>query len=444
MKILIAGGGIGGLAAALSLHAVGFTDVRIVEAASELRPIGVGLNVLPNAVRELTGLGLGERIANIAIATQELRLVSRHGQLIWAEPRGLAAGYRWPQLSVHRGLLQGVLVQAVHERLGRGAVVTGTSVVGCEPRSGAGVRVVLRRTETGSNEVAYADLVIGADGIRSAVRSCFYPEEGPPPGNGMVIWRGTTWAEPYLTGGSMIVAGTDTDRLVMYPVARRPGHAGTLINWVAGRPGANGRDSPAGWHDRVSVTEVLDHFGDWRFDWLDIPAVLRAADRVYRYPMVDREPLPRWTFGNATLLGDAAHAMYPVGSNGATQAIMDASALARALAEAGDIPEALARYEAERRPAMTQLQASNRRQGPETAITIVHRRAPNGFDDLNDVISPSELATISAGYAQVGGFDVDRVNDRCPPGPQMPDLPADALGLQAPASGSQGTAGGSV
>ena len=441
MKILIAGAGIGGLTAALSLHAAGFADIRIVEAASELRPIGVGLNILPSAVRILAALGLGEQVADDAVATQELRLVSRYGKLIWAEPRGLAAGYRWPQLSVHRGHLQAVLVRAVHERLGRGAIVTNTSVVGCGQRSAADVKVLLRRAGSGSSEAAYADLVIGADGIRSAVRACLYPDEGSPPGNGMVIWRGTTWAEPYLTGGSMVVAGTDTDRIVLYPISRRPGGAGALINWVAGRPGANDLDDRRGWHERVAVSEVLDHFGDWRFDWLDIPAVIGAAGPVYRYPMVDREPLPRWTFGHVTLLGDAAHAMYPVGSNGATQAIVDASVLAGALADTGDISEALARYEAGRRPAMTRLQASNRNQGPEAAISIVHRRAPHGFENLHDVISPGELAAIPAGYAQIAGFDLDCVNGRPPLGPRVSGVNWETGGPGGPGAGSPSQAG---
>ena len=418
MRVLIAGGGIGGLAVALSLHAVGVTDVTIVEKAAGFDAAGVGLNLLPNAVRELTDLGLGEQLGHGAVATQELKLVSRFGKLIWSEPRGLAAGHRWPQLSVHRGHLQSVLLQAVRERLGCDAVVSGVSLSSFAPRPGGKVRVVLQRAGTGETEARDADLLIGADGIRSAVRACAYPREGAPPGNGMVLWRGTSWAEPYLTGASMVVTGTDTERIVLYPIAKRPGRSGALINWVVARPAAKTLDGHDGWRKQVAVSEVLDHFGGWRFDWLDIPAILGAAESVYRCPMQDRDSLPCWTFGQATLLGDAAHAMYPVGSNGATQAIVDARALAAALAGVGDIPQALARYEAERRPAMTQLQASNRQGGPETAITVVHRRAPSGFDNLRDVISRRELAAISANYAETAGFDVDHVNGQRPPSPE--------------------------
>jgi 2-polyprenyl-6-methoxyphenol hydroxylase-like FAD-dependent oxidoreductase len=198
----------------------------------------------------------------------------------------------------------------------------------------------------------------------------------------------------------------------LYPIAE-DATGGVLINWVAARPADSDPDGRGDWSREVAVADVLDHFGHWRFGWLDIPAILGAASKVYEYPMVDRDPLPQWTFGRVTLLGDAAHAMYPMGSNGATQSIIDARALAHALAATGgDVPQALAVYEAERRPAMTLLQASNRRQGPEAVITTVHQRAPDGFDHLHDVISERELAEVSARYASTGGFDVETVNTR--------------------------------
>lgn len=413
MRILIAGGGIGGLSAALSLHAAGFTDVQVVEAARALRPLGVGLNILPNAIRELTELGLYDQLADgAAIATSELALYSRHGRLIWKEPRGLAAYYYWPQLSIHRGHLQGVLAQAVRERLGATAITTHTRVVGCSQASDGKVTVTLERGGTGRDVVGNVDLLVGADGVRSAVRACLYPDEGPPPGNGLVMWRGTTWAEPFLDGRSMIVTGDDLQRIVLYPIMQDAARGRSLINWVAARPAEGDLQCHGDWTRQVPVAEVLKHFGHWSFDWLDIPSILGSTTQVYQYPMVDREPLPRWTFGRVTLLGDAAHAMYPMGSNGATQSIVDARALAHALATEPDVAQALAAYESERRPAMTLLQASNRKQGPEAVITTVHQRAPEGFDDLHEVISESELAEVSAHYASTGGFDVEAVNTR--------------------------------
>jgi 5-methylphenazine-1-carboxylate 1-monooxygenase len=410
VRILSAGGGIGGLTAALSLHAAGFTDIGVFEAAAELRPLGVGLNILPNAVRELSELALYERVAQDAVLTQELKLYSRHGKLIWAEPRGLAAGYHWPQLSVHRGHLVSVLARAAAERLGPGALVMGARVARFAPDRGGGVVATLRRVSTGREEEHHADLLIGADGIHSAVRACLYPAEGPPPGNGLVMWRGTTWGKRFLTGRSMAVIGTDTERVVLYPISE-DGSGASLINWVAARP-SDHRPEAADWQRPAAVADVLEHFATWLVDWLDIPAVLAEATRVYRSPMVDRDPLPWWSSGHVTLLGDAAHAMYPMGSNGASQAIVDARVLARELALETSVPHALASYESQRRPAMTRLQASNRQQGPEAVIATVHQRAPGGFENLRDVISDAELGEISSRYATTAGFDVDHVNTR--------------------------------
>jgi 5-methylphenazine-1-carboxylate 1-monooxygenase len=410
MRIAIAGAGVGGLAAALSLHAAGFTRIEVFEAAPQLWPLGVGLNILPNAVRELSELGVYEQVARDAVATGELRLCSRHGKLIWSEPRGLAAGYRWPQLSVHRGHLLGVLASAVAQRLGPDAIVPGARVVRFRDRPD-GVVLTLRRAGAGQDEDCRADVLVGADGIHSAVRACLHPGEGPPPGNGLVMWRGTTWGEPFLDGQSMIVMGTDTERLVLYPIAGRGSGARSLINWVAARPSDNPPE-PGDWQQPAAPGDVLHHFGSWSSGSVDIPAVLAGAACVYRYPMIDRDPLSRWGTGHVTLLGDAAHAMYPMGSNGATQAIMDARVLARELALAASIPQALAGYEAQRRPAMTSLQASNRQQGPEAVIATVHQRAPGGFENLRDVITDAELGEISARYASTAGFDVEHVNTR--------------------------------
>ncbi|GLW06926.1 flavin-dependent oxidoreductase [Microtetraspora sp. NBRC 13810] len=411
-RILIAGAGIGGLTTALSLHAHGIGNVRVVEAAPAIRTAGVGLNLLPNAVRELAALDLSETLAAQGVSARRLAFYNRHGQLIWQEPRGLAAGHRWPQLSVHRADLLATLAAAVRNRLGAAALRTGARLTGCAPTAGGRVRAELAHP-AGPPTVTEADILIGADGIRSTVRAALYPGEGPPPGNGMVMWRGTTWGEPFLTGDTMIVTGDDVRRVVLYPIRRDPSSGRVQINWVAARPARSpGRDD---WNRGVPGSAVLAHFGDWRFDWLDIPAVLAAATEVYEYPMVDRDPLPRWTFGRMTLLGDAAHAMYPMGSNGATQAIVDAAVLARAVATHGDAAAALAAYENARRPPMTRLQASNRRMGPEIVISMAHRRAPDGFADVHDVIPAAELAAISARYAAAGGFDVDTVNNRKDP-----------------------------
>ncbi|QES47507.1 flavin-dependent oxidoreductase [Streptomyces venezuelae] len=424
MSILIAGAGIGGLTTALSLHAAGVRpgEIRLLEAVPDIRPLGVGLNILPNAVRELAELGLLDELSAVSVPTGSLGYHNRYGRLIWHEPRGLQAGYRWPQLSVHRGRLQSVLAGAVRERLGADAIVTDSRVEGFTPLSDGRVRVGVRHPAAGGTSQTEADVLIGADGIRSAVRAALHPDEGPPRWNGLIVWRGTTWAPPFLDGSTMVIAGDDRRRAVVYPMSgpgadpARPAGAppgSVLMNWAVARAADPGSESePADWNRAVRPADFLDAFTDLAFDWLDIPALIRTADEAYVYPMVDRDPLPRWTHGPVTLLGDAAHAMYPMGSNGATQSIVDARVLARALALYEDPHAALTAYEAERLPALTRIQQAARRRGPEVVIDLAHERAPGGFDRVQDVFPGTELADISADFARLGGFDPDHVNHR--------------------------------
>ncbi|MEU1981224.1 flavin-dependent oxidoreductase [Nocardia sp. NPDC019395] len=399
MGIVIAGAGIGGLTAALSLHAAGFRDIAVYERVDTLRPLGVGINLLPHAVRELTELGFGERMAALGVAPGTLAYYNRHGQEIWSEPRGLAAGYHWPQLSVHRGGLQMELLAAVRERLGADAVRTGHRLVAAEPSG-------IARFHTAAGEVAvHAELIIGADGIHSALRRRHQPDEGAPVWNGLTLWRGTARSPGFLDGRTMIMAGDAQQKFVAYPI-------GDTVNFIAERrttgPGAGDAD----WNRAVDPAPIVELFRDWRFPWLDVPGLLAAADEILEYPMVDRDPIDRWTYGRTTLLGDAAHPMYPNGSNGASQAILDARTLAYHLATAHSTDAALAAYENDRRPATTALVLSNRRQGPEQVMVLAHERAPDGFAHIHDVVSPEELTEIATGYKKAAGFHPDALNTR--------------------------------
>lgn len=418
--ILVAGGGVAGLTAALALHAAGFGRVTVVEAAAELREVGAGLNLMPNAVRELDALGLLDRLETDAVRTRELRYYHRCGTLIIREERGLRAGHRWPQLSVHRAHLQRVLSDAVRERLGPEALVTGVRVTGVDQPYGPGprprVRLEHRDGATRSVAALEPDVLVGADGIRSAVRAALHPDEGEPPWNGMLIWRGVSRMDARRTGSFMFVAGDDRQRAVVYPMTepslRRPE---VLVNWALAMPADAVDERFLGdWNRPVPVSRFLGHFEGWEFGGVSVPEVLRAADGAYEYPMVDREPLPRWTHGRTTLVGDAAHAMYPIGSNGATQSILDARALAHALAVHRDPEDALTAYEKERRPAMSELQRANRRQGPEVVITLAHQRAPGGFSDIDQVIPPDELRAIAARYTTATANDPETVNQGSP------------------------------
>ncbi|MFE5484344.1 FAD-dependent monooxygenase [Streptomyces sp. NPDC056527] len=415
LHVVVAGGGIAGLTTALALHAAGFDRVTVVESSRESRSVGAGLNLLPPAVRELDALGLLPRLEAGALRTRELRYYHRSGGLIFREPRGLGAGYRWPQLSIHRAHLQEVLAEAVRERLGAAALVTGVRVTRVEPLPDGRPRVQLEHRDGARRGRASLepDVLVGADGIRSAVRAALNPGEGSPPWNGQLVWRGVSRMPARAVGSFMIIAGDDRQKAVVYPMLRSGNDV--VVNWALARP-ADARDEECrgDWNRPVPVETFLHHYEGWEFDGVSVPEVLRAADTAHEYPMVDREPLDRWSHGRTTLIGDAAHAMYPVGSNGATQSVVDARALAHALALHRDPAEALAAYERDRRPATTALQLANRRLGPEVVIDLAHERAPHGFTDIHEVIPAAELAAIAARYAATGACEPTAVNQGSP------------------------------
>src|SRR5262245_1344835 len=357
MRVAIAGGGIGGMTLALSLLDAGIDGVDVYESAPILKELGVGINVLPHAVRELTELGLLDELSGIGLPTAELEYYSKHGQLVWREPRGLAAGYHWPQLCIHRGELLGVLHRAVLDRLGRERVHTGHHLVRFGLSDGGPVwGEFVDRTRSSAGRVE-ADLRGGCDGIHSVVRRQLYPDEGPPKWNGITMWRGLTVGPPLPSGHTMILAGYLRRLAVVYPISKRYELDGReLINWVAQFGSADHESMPPqDWHHTARVEDVLEPFASFAFDFLDVPALIRAPEVIYQYPMVDRDPLPTWDFGHVTLLGDAAHPMYPVGSNGASQAIIDARVLARELALQSSIEAAVASYDAQRRPATARV-----------------------------------------------------------------------------------------
>jgi len=402
------------MALALALHDAGISDVDVYESAPAIAELGVGINILPHAARELTELGLLEDLYRVAIPTGELAYYTKRGERIWSEPRGLGAGYRWPQFSIHRGQLLSLLSRAVVERLGADRVHTGHHLARFEARvDGASAEFVDRATGHLRGR-ADGDLLVGCDGIHSIVRRTLYPDEGPPKWNGVTMWRGVTVDRPFLTGRTMIMAGHFAKRMVVYPISKAHETQGAaLINWVAECKTADGQPMPRqDWEHTAGADEPAELFASYVFDFLDVPAMIRKADAIYRYPMVDRDPLPTWDFGRVTLLGDAAHPMYPVGSNGGSQAIIDARVLVRGLADRPTIESAVAAYDAERRPATAAVVLANRQVGPERCMEIVEERAPDGFDSLDAVITQQELVEIAAAYKRTAGFDPERLNSR--------------------------------
>lgn len=404
--VIVVGGGIGGLTLALELHRVGIA-CQVFEAVPEVTQVGVGITILPHAARVLDALGLLDELASRCIVTTESVFYNRFGQFVYREPVGRHAGLPWPQLSIHRADLYETLLSSASERLGSDRIVFGARFTGAEQTpdaatahfettSGPGTPVS-RFTRSGS-------VVVGCDGIHSILRRQLYPDEPTPAYRGYNMWRGVTRWPPFLTGSSMLRVGWYTSgKLTIYPCRLADEEGRQLMNWIAAvqTPRHLERD----WGQRGSLDDFVDIFEDWTFDFLDVPGVFRAAEYILEYPMVDQEPVARWSFGRLTLLGDAAHPMVPRGSNGAGQAILDCRSLATALATRPDPVAALQAYEAERLPATTRVVYRNRDNAPDAILReVCLRTGDRPFHRLDDVISEAEMQALADGYAEASGL----------------------------------------
>ena len=404
--IIIVGAGIGGLTLGLALHAAGI-PCRIFESTAEIRAVGVGINLLPHATKELAALGVEADLARAAISTQDATFFNRFGQLIYQEPLGRAAGYAHPQFSIHRGDLQMILLEAFRSRAGADRISTNRHCIAVE-QDESGVRVHFSDgPDGGDRSTVRGRVAVACDGINSAIRKQFFPGEGEPRYSGVNMWRGVTRWKPILSGASLVRAGwLAHGKMVIYPIRAADADGLQLMNWVAEieTPVYRKRD----WNRPGSLDDFIGAFADWHFDWLDVPALIRGADSVLEFPMVDQDPLPRWSFGRVTLLGDAAHPMVPRGSNGAGQAILDARALTSALLAGDDPVAALAAYETQRLEATTRIVLTNRSNPPDAILREVFERTHDQpFASIDDVISRDELVALSEGYKRIAGYSKD-------------------------------------
>jgi 5-methylphenazine-1-carboxylate 1-monooxygenase len=413
MEVVIIGAGIGGLTLGLRLHAAGI-PCRIYEAAPEIKPLGVGINLLPHATKELAELGLEPALASVSITTREIAYYNRFGQFIYSDPSGRFGGYDFPQFSIHRGDLQMLLLEAFIHRAGGGHIHVAHKCVGVESDAKGATAHFEHPITCAKLPSQTGDVVVSCEGIHSAIRKQFYPDEGPPRYSGINMWRGVTRAKPYLTGASMVRIGwLNTAKVLVYPIRDHIDDEGRqLINWVCDiempltRPE---RD----WNRPGKLDDFIGAVADWHFDWLDVPALFRAADLILEYPMVDQDPLPAWSFNRVTLLGDAAHPMLPRGANGAAQAILDCRALTECLLRERDPVAALKAYEAARLPPTAKVVLTNRESPPDAILREVYRRTGDKpFSKIDDVISKAELAALNDGYKRVAGFERDKLAAR--------------------------------
>ncbi len=413
-KVIIAGGGIGGLTLGLTLHQIGVPFV-VLESAREMRSLGVGINVQPNAVRELFDLGLtAERLDTIGVSAREWALVGLNGKEVYAEARGTEAGYHWPQYAAHRGALHMLLYRTLLDRAGGDAVVPGARVEGYVPTATGGVTATLRHSD-GSQDDVQGSLLIGADGIHSAVRAQMHPSQPPINWGGALMWRGTIRAKPLRTGSSFIGLGTHRHRMVIYPISDVAPDGTALINWIAEvtMDNSDGWQND-GWFTEVPIDSFAHHFEDFRYNWLDVPAMLHQADCAYMNPMIDRDPVSTWVEGPVALMGDAAHAMYPTGSNGASQAIVDARVLGAAFLEHGVNRTALQAYDDQLCAPVSELVLRNRSAGPFGLLNILNERCGGVFDDIETVIPMQERAEFMGKYKAAAGFAIETLNRAAP------------------------------
>ena len=421
-KVIIAGGGIGGLALALTLDQIG-VEFLVLESVSKLKPLGVGINLQPNAVRELMALGFSaEDMNQFGVPSKEWALVGLNGREIYAEPRGTYAGYKWPQYAAHRGALHMALYDQLIARAGSDSVRLGCRATGYTINADG--TVTLSYEQDGTTYRENADLLIGADGIHSAIRAQMHPDQPPIHWGGALLWRGTSWAKPIRSGSSFVGLGTHLHRMVIYPISAPDAKTGlALTNWIAEvtHEDPDGYNK-SGWYKPVEIDDFIHHFADWTYDWLDVPALIRGSDIAFENPMIDRDPVDSWVEGPVALMGDAAHPMYPTGSNGASQAIVDGRVLGAQFLEHGVTATALAAYDSALCGPVSQLVLRNRGAGPFGLLNIVNDRCGGHFDNIDDIIPPAERSAFIAEYKQAAGFARDHLNAAPPmiaPGAQI-------------------------
>ena len=400
-NIAIIGAGPGGLIMALRLHKAGFRPT-VYETVPELKPLGVGVDIKTVGTAELDELGLLEDFRAISVDAVDSIFYNHFGQEIYAEKCGVHMGYLHEQRFVHRGILQMMLFEKVIERLGADAVKLGARLVRYE-QDGEGVTLHIRHLEDDRVETFRHDAVIAADGIKSVARAQMHPTLTEPEFSGITMWRGTTLREPIRDGHTILHLGDPRiSTMIVYPIAENfEGTGLDLINWVVE---TNGEETIEDWNQVADPEQIIPAFDSLKLPFLDVQQLIRDAREVYLFPLVRHFPLDTWVDGRVVLIGDAAHAMYPRGGNGITQAMLDARVLSEKLVELGDPEAAFQAYDAARRPIVTRIVDSMRGEGYEVIRRMVAERTDGQpFDDIEEVLPLAEADEIFSGYHKLVG-----------------------------------------
>jgi 2-polyprenyl-6-methoxyphenol hydroxylase-like FAD-dependent oxidoreductase len=402
MNIAIVGGGIAGLSFALGLHKRGI-DCDVFESVTDIKEIGVGITLLPHGMRELAALGVQDALESAGIENLESVFYTQHGQYVYREARGRHAGYDLPEIGIHRGKLHRILFDAAVSRLGANKVHTGMRCTGFS-QNADGVQIDFSNAHTGQPLSVKAQIAVACDGVNSVMRKQMHPQDALCFA-GINTWRGVTVHPPILTGKSYLRIGTvEVGKMVIYPIIDNvDGKGNQLINWVAElqKPNAAMND----WNRPGDPAVCAEIFKDWKFDFLNVPELILKAEKVFEYPMVDKDALPFWTQGRVTLMGDAAHPMYPRGSNGSAQALIDARTLAEQLSQHSNPQDALKAYEALRLAPTAKVVETNRNVPPDFIIMKAQELSGGKpFRHIDDLISQDELRQISDNYKTVAGF----------------------------------------
>lgn len=398
--IAIIGAGPGGLVTALRLHQQGIRPT-IYESVLELKPLGVGVDIKTVGTKELDELGLLDEFRAISVDAEDSIFYNHFGQEIYAEKCGTHMGYLHEQRFVHRGILQMLLFRTVLDRLGEDAVVLGARAVKYDQDSD-GVTLGLEHRDGRTEQVRH-EAVIAADGIRSAVRRQMHPNLAEPEFSGITMWRGTTLREPIRGGHTILHLGDPRiSTMIVYPIAENfEGSGLDLINWVVE---TNGEETVEDWNQVADPEQIIPAFDSLELPFLDVQQLIRDAREVYLFPLIRHFPLDTWVDGRVVLLGDAAHAMYPRGGNGITQAMLDARVLSEKLVTLDDPAEAFAAYDSARREIVNRIADNMRGEGYEVIRRMVAERTDGKpFVDIEDVLPLAEADQIFSRYHALVG-----------------------------------------